>query len=77
MDIELELQLFVQSKPIMPFKKVKFMHEIEMVGIIRDMNFYLTPKNISFGTDVMRNYNERQIRNNLFLQYTGDSCNMN
>ena len=49
----------------MPFKKVKFMQRSKWWAIVRDMNFYLTPKNISFGTDVMRNYNERQIRNNI------------
>jgi len=54
-----------KSKPIMPFKKVKFMQKSKWWAIVRDMNFYLTPKNISFGTDAMRNYNERQIRNNI------------
>ena len=49
----------------MPFKKVKFMQKSKGWAIVRDMNFYLTPKNISFGTDAMRNYNERQIRNNI------------
>ncbi|NVK64580.1 MAG: cell surface protein SprA [Flavobacteriales bacterium] len=54
-----------KAKPIMPFKKVKFMQKSKWWAIVRDMNFYLTPKNVSFGTDVMRNYNERQVRNNL------------
>ncbi|MFK7785993.1 MAG: cell surface protein SprA [Crocinitomicaceae bacterium] len=53
-----------KTKPIMPFKKVKFMQRKKWWALIRDMNFFLTPKNISFGTDVMRNYNERQVRNN-------------
>lgn len=54
-----------KAKPVMPFKKVKFMQKSKWWAIVRDMNFYLTPKNVSFGTDVMRNYNERQVRNNL------------
>ncbi len=57
------------AKPIMPFKKVKFMQKSKWWAIVRDMNFYLTPKNISFGTDAMRNYNERQIRNNIVPDY--------
>lgn len=57
------------AKPIMPFKKVKFMQKSKWWAIVRDMNFYLTPKNVSFGTDAMRNYNERQIRNNIVPDY--------
>lgn len=57
------------SKPITPFGKVKFMQKSPWWSIIRDMNFYLTPKNISFGTDAMRNYNDRQIRNNIVPDY--------
>lgn len=57
------------AKPIMPFKKIKFMQKSPWWAIIRDVNFYLMPKNISFGTDVMRNYNERQIRNNIVPDY--------
>ncbi|MFT5859183.1 MAG: cell surface protein SprA [Flavobacteriaceae bacterium] len=53
------------TKPVTPFKKVKFMKKSKWWAIIRDMNFYLTPKNVAFSSDVMRNYNERQIRNNL------------
>lgn len=57
------------AKPIMPFKKIKFMQKSPWWAIIRDMNFFIMPKNISFGTDVMRNYNERQIRNNIVPDY--------
>ncbi len=60
------------AKPVMPFKKVKFMQKSKWWAIVRDMNFYLTPKNVSFGTDVMRNYNERQIRNNIVPDFEFD-----
>ncbi len=57
------------SKPITPFKKVKFLKKSDWFALIRDINFYLKPKNISFSTDVIRNYNERQIRNNIVPDY--------
>lgn len=57
------------TKPVTPFKKVKFMRKSKWWAIIRDMNFYLTPKNVAFSSDVMRNYNERQIRNNIVPDY--------
>ncbi len=52
-----------------PFKKVKFMQKSKWWAIIKDMNLYLMPKNISFTNDVSRIYNERQIRNNLVPDY--------
>jgi cell surface protein SprA len=51
--------------PFEPFKKVKFMQKSKWWSIIKDMNIYLKPKNISFTNDLMRSYNERQIKNNL------------
>lgn len=53
------------SKPIEPFKNVKFMQKSKWWSIVKDMNLFLTPKNISMNNDVMRSYNERQVRNNL------------
>jgi|TARA_R110000737_G_scaffold61221_1_gene88282 cell surface protein SprA len=53
------------SKPIEPFKKVKFMSKSKYWRIVREMNLFLLPKNISFSNDATRMYNERQIRNNL------------
>ena len=38
-------------------------------ALIRDFNFYLQPKNITFGTNTMRSYNERQVRNNIVPDY--------
>lgn len=53
------------SKPVEPFKKIKFMQKSKWWSIIRDANFFLTPKNIGFNNDLIRSYNERQVRNNL------------
>ena len=55
--------------PLEPFKKVKFMQKSKWWAIIKDMNVYLMPKNISFTNDLSRIYNERQIRNNMVPDY--------
>jgi cell surface protein SprA len=60
------------AKPIEPFKKVKFMQKSNWWGLIRDANFYLTPKTIAFNNDILRNYNERKVRNNLAPTYEFD-----
>ena len=57
------------AKPIEPFKKVKFMQKSKWWGIIRDANFYLTPKTVAVNNDILRNYNERKVRNNLAPTY--------
>ena len=56
-------------KPVTPFKSVKFLKKSKWFALVRDFNFYLKPKNISFGTDVLRTYNERQVRNNIVPDY--------
>ena len=53
------------AKPFEPFKNVKFMQKSPWWNIIKDMNLFLTPKTIAFNNDVLRNYNERKVRNNL------------
>lgn len=58
-----------QAKAIEPFKKVKFMQKSNWWAIIRDANFFLTPKNISMTNDLMRSYNERKVRNNITPGY--------
>ena len=60
-------------KPIMPFKKMKFLGKSKWLSIIRDANFFLMPKNISFSNDLMRSYNERQVRNNIVPDYEFDT----
>lgn len=57
------------AKPFEPFKEVKFLQKSKWLTIIKDINLFLTPKNLSFTNDVMRNYNERQVRNNLVPDY--------
>lgn len=54
-----------QAKPLEPFKNVKFMNKSKHWKIIQDMNLFLTPKTFGFSNDLTRNYNERQVRNNL------------
>lgn len=61
-----------QTKPIEPFKKMKFLGKSKWLAIVRDMNLYLTPKNLSFTNDLMRTYNERQVRNNIVPDYEFD-----
>ena len=54
-----------ENKPLEPFKKVKWMQKSPWWAIIRDANFSYVPKTISFTNDLMRNYNERQVRNTI------------
>jgi len=53
------------AKPYEPFKKVPFMQKSKWWAIVRDISLSPVPKNISFTNDMVRNYNERQIRNNI------------
>lgn len=57
------------AKPFEPFKKVKFVQKSKWLALIKDFNVFLTPKNISFTNDLMRSYNERQVRNNMVPDY--------
>ncbi len=57
------------AKPIEPFKNLNFLKDAKWFAIVRDMNLYLKPKNVSFSNDLMRSYNERQVRNNLVPEY--------
>jgi cell surface protein SprA len=56
-------------KPFEPFKKVKFVQKSKWLAIVKDFNLFLTPKNISFTNDILRSYNERQVRNNMVPDY--------
>ena len=62
-----------QASPaiVMPFKNVKFLNG-PVFRIIKDFNFYVFPKNISFRTDLNRYYNEIKTRNinNPYLKIT-------
>jgi cell surface protein SprA len=54
-----------------PFKNVKFLNS-QVFRLIKDFNFYVFPKSISFRTDLTRYYNEVKTRNinNPYLRIT-------
>ncbi len=58
-----------QSKPYEPFKNSKLLKKSKWFTLIKDINVFYLPKNISFSNDVMRSYNERQVRNNIVPDY--------
>lgn len=51
-----------QSKPIEPFKKTKFMEKSNYWKMLSDFNFNYLPSNISFNTNIIRQYNRQQFR---------------
>ena len=55
----------------MPFKNFKFLNS-PVFRLIKDFNFYLFPKSVSFRTDLSRLYNELITRNidNPYLKVT-------
>jgi cell surface protein SprA len=62
-----------QAQPanIMPFRNVRFLNA-PVFKIVKDFNFYVFPKSLSFRTDLSRNYNELITRNinNPYLKVT-------
>jgi cell surface protein SprA len=60
-----------QPANIMPFKNLKFLNA-PVFRLVKDFNFYLFPKSISFRTDLSRYYNEIKTRNidNPYLKIT-------
>jgi len=55
------------AKPLLvePFKKVSFLRKSKWLRLVKDVNFYLGPKSISFNNNLQRMYNVRQNRNAL------------
>ena len=51
-----------QPKPLEPLKKAKFMKKSEYWKILSDFNFNYLPSNISFSTNIIRQYNKQQFR---------------
>jgi len=49
----------IEPKNISPFSKIKSKY----LALIRDFNFYLTPRLFSFRTEMDRQYSERKLRN--------------
>jgi cell surface protein SprA len=62
-----------QAQPanIMPFKNVRFLNS-PVLKLVKDFNFYVFPKSLSFGTALSRYYNELITRNinNPYLKVT-------
>jgi cell surface protein SprA len=50
-------------KPVRVFAKSKFLSKYKALAIIRDFNFYYSPKLVSFRTNINREYQEQKIRN--------------
>ena len=51
-----------QPKPIEPFKKSKFMKKSSYWKLLSDFNFNYLPSNITFNTNINRQYNKQQFR---------------
>jgi cell surface protein SprA len=60
-----------QPVNVMPFKNVQFLNS-PVLKLIKDFNFYIFPKSLSFRTDLNRFYNELKTRNinNPYLRVT-------
>ncbi|MBP6425467.1 MAG: cell surface protein SprA, partial [Flavobacterium sp.] len=50
------------SKPLEPFKKASFMKKSNYWKLLQDFNFNFLPANISFNSDIVRQYNRQQFR---------------
>ncbi len=55
------------AKPIMPFKKLKFLAKSKVLRPIKEFNFYLFPKSITYNYFVERDFKENLIRPILYL----------
>jgi hypothetical protein len=55
-----------RAKPIKPFAKVDFIKKSSMLKFLADFNFFITPKSISYTTDMDRTTNSRLLRNKSF-----------
>lgn len=53
-----------RPKNYKPFSKVKLIRKSKLMQPIRDFNFYASPKQLGFRTDVTRDYRENRARNN-------------
>ncbi|TDE05245.1 cell surface protein SprA [Flavobacterium sandaracinum] len=51
-----------QPKPVEPFKKAKFFKKSNYWKLLSDFNFNYLPSNISFNTNINRQYNRQQFR---------------
>ncbi len=51
-----------KSKPVEPFEKAKFMKKSNYWKLLSDFNFNYLPSNITFNTNIIRQYNRQQFR---------------
>ena len=51
-----------KSKPLEPFNKMAFMKKSGYWKLLQDFNFNFLPDNISFNSDIIRQYNRQQFR---------------
>ncbi len=61
-----------QAKPWEPFKNVfksEKLKKSKWLAIVREANINYLPKNFSFTNDLLRSYNERQVKNNIVPNY--------
>ncbi len=58
-----------QSKPFEPFKNMKALKKSKWLAIVREFNINYLPKNFAFTNDLVRSYNERQVKNNIVPDY--------
>ncbi len=52
-----------RAKPIKPFEKISFIKKSPYLKFIKEFNFFVLPKSISYSTDMNRTYNSRLLRN--------------
>lgn len=52
-----------KSKPVEPFKNTAFMKKSQYWKLLSDFNFNYLPTNISFSTNIMRQFNRQEYRN--------------
>ena len=52
-----------KNKPIEPFKNTAFMKKSDYWKLLSDFNFNYLPTNISFSSNILRQYNRQQFRN--------------
>ena len=52
-----------QNKPVEPFKNTAFMKKSQYWKPLSDFNFNYLPSNLSFSTNIIRQYNRQQFRN--------------
>ena len=62
----LDYNYTISSKPVEPFKKIKFLDN-DVLRLIKDFNFSYLPELISFRTDMSKEYYQSQARDNTGL----------